>query len=55
LALARSCHKKHIHLIICGLAHQPLDMAQRSGLLQALPDTHLVPDLSHGLALALGR
>jgi SulP family sulfate permease len=55
LSLARSCHKKHIHLIVCGLAHQPLDMAQRSGLLHALPDTHLVPDLSHGLSLALGR
>ena len=55
LALARSCKKKQVRLIVCGLAHQPLDMAQRSGLLQALPDTDLVPDLSHGLALALGR
>jgi SulP family sulfate permease len=44
-----------VRLIVCGLGHQPLDMAQRSGLLHALPDTDLVPDLSHGLALALGR
>ena len=55
LALARTCKKKNVRLILCGLAHQPLDMAQRSGLLHALPDTDLVPDLSHGLALALGR
>jgi SulP family sulfate permease len=55
LALARSCKKKHVRLIVCGLGHQPLDMAQRSGLLHALPDTDLVPDLSHGLAFALGR
>jgi SulP family sulfate permease len=54
-ALVRSCQKKHVRLIICGLAHQPLDMAQRSGLLNALPDTDLVPNLSHGLAMALGR
>ena len=55
LALARTCHKNHVRLIVCGLTHQPLDMSQRSGLLHALPDTDLVPDLSHGLALALGR
>jgi SulP family sulfate permease len=55
LALARSCKKKHVRLIVCGLGHQPLDMAQRSGVLHALPDTDLVPNLSHGLALALGR
>ena len=55
LALARTCKKKHVRLIVCGLGHQPLDMAQRSGLLHALPDTDLVPNLSHGLALALGR
>ena len=55
LALVRSCRKKQVRLIICGLAHQPLDMAKRSGLLNALPDTNLVPNLSHGLAMALGR
>jgi SulP family sulfate permease len=55
LALARMCKKKQVRLILCGLTHQPLDMAQRSGLMHAVPDTDLVPDLSHGLALALGR
>ena len=53
LALARSCHKKGVRLIVCGLAHQPLDIAKRSGLLGALPDADLVNDLAQGLQLAL--
>ena len=55
LSLSRSCRKKQVRLIVCGLAHQPLDMAQRSGLVQALPDADLAPDLGHGINLALGR
>jgi SulP family sulfate permease len=55
LALVRTCKKKKVRLILSGLDHQPLDMAKRSGLLHALPDTDLVPDLSHGLAMALVR
>jgi SulP family sulfate permease len=55
LVLARACKKKYVRLILCGLAHQPLDMAQRCGLLSGLADSDQVPDLSHGLALALGR
>ena len=52
LALARSCRKKGVRLIVCGLAHQPLDIAKRSGLLAALPDGNLVDDLVSGLELA---
>ena len=52
LALARSCRKKEVRLIVCGLAHQPLDIAKRSGLLAALPDGNLVDDLASGLDLA---
>ena len=55
LALMRTCKKKKVRLILSGLDHQPLDMAKRCGLLPALPDTDLATDLSHGLALALGR
>ena len=55
LALARSCKKKQVRLILCGLAHQPLDIAERCGLLHALPDSDLATDLSQGLGLALGR
>ena len=55
LALARSCRKKGVHLIVCGLAHQPLDIAQRSGLLAALADHNLADDLASGLNLASQR
>jgi SulP family sulfate permease len=52
LALARSCRQKSVRLIVCGLAHQPLDIAQRSGLLGVLADHNLADDLASGLNLA---
>ena len=55
LALARACQKKNVRLVLCGLAHQPLDIAQRSGLLQLVSEADLSADLPQGLALALGR
>jgi len=55
LSLARACRKKQVRLIVCGLEHQPLDMAKRSGLIEALNETDLAQDLIHGLGLALGR
>ncbi len=54
LALARTCRKKQVRLILCGLAHQPLEMMQRCGLVQQLPEDDLHPDLANGLASALG-
>jgi SulP family sulfate permease len=54
-ALARSCQKKQVRLVICGLAHQPLDIAHRSGLLQLISPSDLSTDLSQGIALAVGR
>ncbi len=55
MALARTCRKKQVRLIVCGLAHQPLDMMQRCGLVQQLSEHDLHPDLTHGLASALGE
>ncbi|MGI9150907.1 MAG: SulP family inorganic anion transporter [Limnohabitans sp.] len=55
MSLARSCRKKQVRLIVCGLAHQPLEMMQRCGLLAQLPEQDLRPDLALGLAAALGR
>jgi SulP family sulfate permease len=53
LELAHSCRKHGVHLILCGLAHQPRDIARRSGLLDLLPATQICPDLASGLATAL--
>jgi SulP family sulfate permease len=55
VALAHSCAKKHVRLILCGLAHQPKDILQRCGLLNLIASTDLAEDLAHGLALATDR
>jgi SulP family sulfate permease len=53
LDLAHSCDRHGVRLILCGLAHQPLDIARRSGLLEALSPTQVCPDLARGLATAV--
>ena len=50
--LIETCRKKNTTLIVCGLMHQPLDMATRSGLLEHVKE-HLQHDLSSSLALAV--
>ncbi|WP_353427997.1 SulP family inorganic anion transporter [Polynucleobacter sp. MWH-UH19D] len=48
--LAHLCKIRNIKLIICGLDHQPHEMAQRSGYLQTLELDCLYPDLATGIA-----
>ena len=50
--LIHTCRKKQVTLVVCGLMHQPLDIARRSGLLEHLPEP-LAPDLDAGLARAI--
>jgi len=50
--LIDSCRKKEVHLIVCGLMHQPLDIARRSGLMAHL-EGRLEADLSSGLQRAV--
>jgi sulfate permease, SulP family len=52
LNLVATCRKKKIELIVCGLMHQPLDIARRSGLLTQIQD-RLETDLASGLARAV--
>ena len=51
VALAQVCQKKHVRLIICGLNHQPMDIAKRTGLLN-LVDSKIWPDWSCALESA---
>jgi len=46
------CGKKNVHLVVCGLMHQPRDIALRSGLL-ALLSPKLAVDVAQGVALAI--
>jgi SulP family sulfate permease len=52
--LTRTCRKRDVRLIVCGLDHQPLDMARRCGLTEAIPAADLCPDLAAGMAAAVG-
>ncbi|WP_137895684.1 SulP family inorganic anion transporter [Ramlibacter sp. 2FC] len=54
MSLAQHCRKRGVRLVVCGLMHQPLDMARRCGLL-ALLEGQVEPDLARGLAAALGE
>jgi SulP family sulfate permease len=50
--LIETCRKKEVQLIVCGLQHQPLDIAGRSGLLEHLKG-QLEADLPSGLQRAV--
>jgi SulP family sulfate permease len=52
LALARTCQQRGVALILCGLTHQPRDIAARSGLLDLVKPEDCVEDLATGLAAA---
>ncbi|MBU3589613.1 SulP family inorganic anion transporter [Polynucleobacter sp. 80A-SIGWE] len=52
LELEEVCKNRGIKLMICGLAHQPYEMAVRGGLLERLPADCIYPDLHHGIAAA---
>ena len=51
--LAHLCEVRKIRLVICGLDHQPYEMAQRSGFLAKLPNDCLYPDLVSGIEAAI--
>jgi SulP family sulfate permease len=50
--LIHTCRKKQVQLVVCGLLHQPLDIARRSGLIEHL-NGQLEADLPAGLARAV--
>ena len=53
LELEEVCKAQDITLIICGLAHQPYEMAARGGLLERLPKDCIYSDLQQGIAATL--
>jgi sulfate permease, SulP family len=48
--LSRRCAEAKVRLVVCGLDHQPRDIARRSGWLAAIHPEDLVPDLASALA-----
>lgn len=55
LELEDACKARGIELMICGLAHQPYEMAVRGGLLERVPSDFIYPDLQHGIAAAMSQ
>lgn len=55
LELEEVCKNRGIKLMICGLAHQPHEMAVRGGLLERIPVDCIYPDLHHGIAAAANQ
>ncbi len=53
--LARACQRRGVRLLVCGLNHQPLDIARRVGLTDLVGADNLCADLAVGLARATGR
>jgi SulP family sulfate permease len=53
--LAHTCSKSGVRLLICGLSHQPADIAQRCGFARLVGAEHLYPDLTSAMAAALAE
>jgi sulfate permease, SulP family len=51
--LARACRKNGVRLIMCGLNNQPLDIAKRSGLKDALGPDNQCANLPQALEMAV--
>ncbi len=48
--LSRRCADARVRLVVCGLAHQPMEMANRSGWMPLIHAEDLYPDLAAALA-----
>ena len=55
LELEEACRNRGVKLMICGLVHQPYEMAVRGGLFERLADDCICPDLQHGIATAISH
>ena len=53
LELDRCCKMQGVRLIVCGLDHQPLDIARRSGFLELLLQDCVFSDIRQGIEVAI--
>jgi SulP family sulfate permease len=52
--LARACHKNRVRLVICGLMHQPLDIARRCGFAGAVGEANIHPNVASAIRASAG-
>jgi SulP family sulfate permease len=55
LELYQHCQKAGVHFILCGLNHQPHDIAQRMGLFNLMPAEYFYLDLAQGIQFAISK
>ena len=55
--LARACRRNRVRLVVCGLMHQPLDIATRCGFVGSVGAKQIYPDVAHAIeaSAALGH
>jgi SulP family sulfate permease len=51
--LARACTQAGVRLVVCGLSHQPLDIAQRCGFYSSVGAQYIYPHIYAGMASVL--
>ncbi|GAB4203572.1 MAG: hypothetical protein Fur0019_03080 [Tibeticola sp.] len=51
-SLIKTANKRDVRLMLCGLGHQPQEMAQRSGLMRLVGTENLFPTLADGIHAA---
>jgi len=52
--LARACNKNRVRLVICGLMHQPLDIASRCGFVGSVGEGNIHPDVASAIQASFG-
>jgi SulP family sulfate permease len=52
--LARACDKNRVRLVICGLMHQPLDIATRCGFVGHVGGGNIHPDVASAIRASAG-
>jgi SulP family sulfate permease len=52
--LARACDKNRVRLVICGLMHQPLDIARRCGFVGSVGAHNIHPDVASAIQASVG-
>jgi sulfate permease, SulP family len=52
--LARACAKNRVRLVVCGLMHQPLDIAQRCGFVSSVGAANIYPNVASAIQGSAG-
>jgi SulP family sulfate permease len=52
--LARACRRNGVRLVVCGLMHQPLDIAQRSGFVASVGQANIYPNVASAMEGCVG-